>query len=646
MKLRLSLLVTLMVAQFASAQMNPAVFAPMDWPTPNSYRTADGRPGQNYWQQRADYDIKASLDTAASRVTGTETITYTNNSPKDLSHLWLQLDQNLFKEGSRGNYEYDSPRIRWRGAFRNGGDELSSVVVIQNGVKEQAHFIINDTRMLIDLGKPLPAQGGKVQLEISWSFVVPRYGSDRMGRFESNDGTVYEVAQWYPRMYVYDDVRGWNPLPYLGEGEFYLEYGDFNVEITAPHDYIVVGTGVLQNPKEVLTRTERERLVEARTTDKTVHVISRDEVGDRDTRPAGHGDLTWKFHADSVRDFSWAASKSFIWDASHWDNILLMAVYPKEGIPTDTASANPGWESVVQMMRHTFKYYSTNYFHYPYPVAVNVAGIVGGMEYPMIVFCSVHARGQSLYSVTDHEFGHSWFPMVVGSDERRHAWMDEGFNTFINYYSNRDFYGDSAVQNRSMQADTIAKWMQTSWNDQPIDTRADQVLPSNLGFLEYRKPGFGLRLLREFIIGPDRFDPAFKAYIRRWAFKHPQPSDFFRTIEDYTGEDLSWFWRGWFCSTHVLDQSIDSVVADSPVTVVYISNDRGLVMPTELQVTFADGDTSNYKLPVEIWFNGERYRFPVYDERKVVKVVLDPSHELPDVQRSNNVWTLPGESKK
>ena len=645
MKLRLSLLVTLMVTQFAFAQINSSVFPPMDWPTPNSHRTADGRPGQNYWQQRADYDIKATLDTAASRVSGTETITYTNNSPEELSHLWLQLDQNLFKEGSRGNYEYDSPRIRWRGAFRNGGDELSSIVVIQNGVKEQAHFIINDTRMMIELSEPLPAHGGKVQLEISWSFVVPRYGSDRMGRFESSDGTVYEVAQWYPRMYVYDDVHGWNPLPYLGEGEFYLEYGDFNVQITAPRDYIVVGTGVLQNPDEVLTRTERERLDEARNTDKTVHVISEEEVGNPDTRPAGLGDLTWKFHADSVRDFSWAASKSFIWDASHWDNILLMAVYPKEGIASDTASVNPGWESVVQMMRHTFKYYSTNYFHYPYPVAVNVAGIVGGMEYPMIVFCSVHARGQSLYSVTDHEFGHSWFPMVVGSDERRHAWMDEGFNTFINYYSNRDFYSDSAVQNRSMQADTIAKWMLTSWNDQPIDTRADQVLPSNLGFLEYRKPGFGLRLLREFIIGPNRFDPAFRAYIRRWAFKHPQPSDFFRTIEDYTGEDLSWFWRGWFYSTNVLDQAIDSVVADTPVTIVYMSNDSGLVMPTELQVTFDDGKTSEYKLPVEIWFNGDRYRFPIYGDRKIVKVELDPNHELPDVRRSNNVWTLSGDDR-
>ncbi len=646
MRLRLVAFMIVAIAPLLLAQSNPATFAPMDWPTPNSYRAADGRPGPEYWQQRADYDIKATLDTSADRVTGSETITYTNNSPEPLSHLWLQLDQNLFKEGSRGNDEYDSPQARWRGAFKNGGDELSSVVVVQDGKEEAAHFIISDTRMMIQLSEPLPGHGGKLQLRISWSFIVPRYGSDRMGMFNAKEGKVYEIGQWYPRMYVYDDVHGWNPLPYLGEGEFYLEYGDFDVELTVPRDLVVVGTGVLQNPGQVLTKTERDRLAEAMKTDKTVHVISQDQVGRPDTRPAGKGDLTWKFNAKNVRDFSWAASRSFIWDASHWDNILLMAAYPKEGIAPDSSSRKPGWEDVIQMMRHTFMYYSTNYYHYPYPVAVNVAGNVHGMEYPMIVFCFVRARGQFLYSVTDHEFGHSWFPMTVGSDERRHAWMDEGFNTFINYYSNRDFYGDTARQNIMMRADTMAKIMLTPRNDQPIDTRADQVLPRNLGFLEYAKTAFGLKLLREFIVGPQRFDPAFKAYIRRWAFKHPQPSDFFRTIEDYTGEDLSWFWRGWFYSTHVLDQAIDSVVDDSTMTVVYISNDRGLVMPTELQVTFADGKISDYKLPVEIWFNGNDYRFPIYDDRKVEKVVLDPDYELPDVQRANNVWTFSGSASK
>lgn len=628
----------LLCAPLLFAQSNPSTFAPMNWPTPNSCRTADGRPGPGYWQQRADYNIKVSLDTAANMVTGSETITYTNNSPDDLSHLWLQLDQNLFKDGSRGNDEYDSPRVRWRGAFRKGGDVLESVSVIQDGEKEDIHYLVDGTRMIIYLAKPLPARGGKLDIQISWHFSVPKYGSDRMGKFRSKDGMIYEIAQWYPRMYVYDDVHGWNPLPYLGEGEFYLEYGDFNVQITVPHGFIVAATGVLRNPDEVLTRTERDRLEEARKTDETVHVIPADQVGSPDTRPSGDGDLTWVFQADSVRDFTWAASRAFIWDASHWNDILLMAVYPKEGIAADTSARKPGWESVVQMMRHTFMYYSTNYYPYPYPVAVNVAGRVLGMEYPMIVFCSVHARGQFLYRVTDHEFGHSWFPMMVGSDERRHAWMDEGFNTFLNYYSNKDFYGDSSDQSKSLQADAIARDMLTSRNDQPIDTRADQVLPRNMGFLEYSKPAFGLMLLRQFVIGPKRFDPAFRAYIRRWAFKHPQPSDFFRTIDDYTGEDLSWFWRGWFYTTHVLDQAVDSVVADSAVTRIYMSNDSGLVMPTELQVTFANGDSSDIKLPVEIWFDGNDYSYPVYSDMKVVRVVIDPNHELPDVDRSNNIW--------
>ncbi len=621
----------------AQAQSSGNIFEPLHLPTPNSVRTADGRPGPDYWQQRADYRIDARLDTITDRISGREVITYTNNSPNPLTHLWLQLDQNLFKEGSWGNLEYDNPRARWRGAFKNGGDSLQSIVVVQDGKRSLAKYIVSDTKMEIYLERSIPPRGGKVQLDIAWSFVVPHYGSDRMGRFQPKDGTIYEIAQWYPRMYVYDDVHGWNPLPYLGEGEFYLEYGHFDVSITVPRDYIVVATGVLQNPKDVLTKTELRRLEEARKTDSTVHVIPISDMGNPETMPRGTGEMTWRFHAENVRDFTWAESKAFVWDASHWDNILLMAVYPPEGIKADSAKI-PGWEDVIQMMRHTFMFYSTRYYHYPYPVATNVAGIVGGMEYPMIVFCSVHARGQYLYNVTDHEFGHSWFPMTVGSDERRHAWMDEGFNTFINYYSNHDYYGDLARQNIMLRADSIAKRMLMPVNDQPIDTRADQIKPRNLGFLEYFKTAFGLRLLREFIVGQKLFDPAFKAYIKRWAFKHPQPADFFRTIQDYTAESLNWFWRGWFYSTHVLDQAVDSVKADTGVTLIYLSNNRGLVMPTQLEVTLANGTSKVYKLPVEIWYDGNRYTFPVYGHEKVERVVLDPNHVLPDVNRNNNTW--------
>jgi len=491
--------------------------------------------------------------------------------------------------------------------------------------------------MRIELANSVSARGGKVQLEVAWSFEVPKYGSDRLGRFESKDGTIYEIAQWYPRMYVYDDVNGWNPMPYLGAGEFYLEYGNFDVEITVPRNYIVVATGTLQNPAQVLTKTERDRLAEARKSDSTIHVISENEIALPDMRPNGSGDLTWKFHAENVRDFSWAASEAFIWDASHWDNILLMAVYPREGISTG-ASEEPGWEKDVEFMRHTFKFYSETYYHFPYPVATNVAGVVGGMEYPMIVFCSVHARGQRLYSVTDHEFGHSWFPMTVGSDERRYAWMDEGLNTFINYYSNTDYYGDTSYVLRIENADSIAKRMDSPLNSRPIMNFSDNIEPQYYGFLEYYKTAFGLHLLRDCFLGPKKFDLGFKSYIHRWAFKHPQPADFFRTIEDYSGEDLSWFWRGWFYSTHVLDQAIDSVTSDSAKTLVYLSNKRGLVMPCEVKVTFADAKTDTFNLPIEAWYDGNTYVLPVYDERKVDKVEIDPKHILPDIDRSNNIW--------
>ena len=616
-------------------------FSPTIFAAPTEVRSADGRPGPLYWQQRADYKIQVSLDTVWHRISGNEVIYYTNNSPFPLDYIWLQLDQNVLKPGSLGSMEYNSPFGRWSGGFKQGGDSLGDVIVVQEGKAYRPKSFVNDTRMRIELERPLKPNGGKVEVRINWKFNIPLFGVSRMGALKTEKGWIYEIAQWYPRLAVYDDVHGWNTLPYLGQGEFYLEYGDFDVSITVPRNLIVVATGVLKNPAAVLTRAEINRLAQALKTDSTIHIISESEVGDIHTRPTGTGNLTWKFHASNVRDFSWAASRAFIWDASHWDNILLMAVYPKEGVAVDSLKEkSPGWEKVVQFMRHTFKFYSEHYYHYPYPVATNVGGIVGGMEYPMIVFCSVKSRGQALYFVTDHEFGHSWFPMTVGSDERRYPWMDEGINTFINFYSNDDYYGKSSVENRLMTADTIAHWMKSDWNNQPIMTYADQIVPMRLGFLAYRKPAFGLRLLKEIILAPGEFDNAFRTYIRNWAFKHPQPSDFFRTIENYTGEDLSWFWNGWFYSTHVLDQSVDSVKTDTTHTLIYLSNRRGLVMPAIVKVTYESGKEQEFKLPVEIWFLGDKYTMRLNEHEIVKEVVLDPNHELPDVDRSNNEWIL------
>jgi len=619
----------------AQAQAQPTVFEPLTLPAPSLQRMASGEPGPNYWQQRVDYRIRATLDTTTHRITGSEIITYTNNAPLALQELWLQLDQNLFAAGSLGDALIE-PGSRWRGAFEGGGFQITRLEVVQQGRRYTPNYLIDDTRMRIDLEMPLPAQGGQVQLEIDFSFIVPEYGADRMGRLRVAQGTVYEIAQWYPRLYVFDDMNGWNVAPYLGQGEFYLEYGNFDVEITVPRNFIVVATGELLNPTEVLTEEQQARLAQARRSAETVYIIRPEEVGRPETRPAGEGPLTWHFRAENVRDFAWAASQAFIWDAASWQHVLLMSVYPKEGLGTPE---QPGWEHSTRYLRHSIAHYSEMWYPYPYPVAINVAGIVGGMEYPMIVFCSVRARGQGLFGVTDHELGHTWFPMIVGSDERRYAWQDEGLNTFINYYAHQAFYGSASQRSQLMEADYIARLMQDTLLHQPIMTYPDRIRPQALGFVAYRKPGYGMRLLREYVLGPERFDRAFRAYIHRWAFKHPQPADFFRTIENVAGEDLDWFWRGWFYSTDLLDQAIDSVRVAEGQTRLYLHNRQGLVFPVVVEATYADGRKARYRFPVELWATGTRQTVEIPGE--AVQVALDPDHLLPDVDRTNNIWPVP-----
>ncbi len=612
---------------------NQDIFRPVQLAPASEVRLGSGAPGADYWQQRADYSIKVRLDDAKHMVLGTETIVYTNNSPDSLDFLWLQLDQNLFSPDSRGSFVNTSNR--WRGSFNEGGFKLRRVAVSTNDRVTDARYKVTDTRMRIDLEHPVAPRGGTIELHIDWSFIVPEYGADRMGRLQTKKGWVYEIAQWYPRMAVYDDINGWNTLPYLGQGEFYLEYGDFDVEITAPRQFVVVGTGELLNPGEVLTGSQQERLALARRSDSTVNIIRRDEAAKKSSRPRGDGPLTWRYHAANVRDFSWAASRAFLWDATSWDGILIMSVYPEEGIGPDSAG-NAGWEKATDFARHTISHYSTRWFHYPYPVAINVAGIVGGMEYPMIVFCSVNARGQGLFGVTDHEFGHSWFPMIVGNDERRYAWMDEGFNTFINHYSNLAYFGQNASRLQRTNPDFIARRMQEPIADQPILTFPDNIRREGLGFLAYRKPGFGLVLLREYVLGPERFDRAFRTYIRRWAYKHPKPADFFRTMNEVSGEDLDWFWRGWIMGTGVLDQAVDSVTTDANGTNIFLGNHGELVMPLELELVTGNG-THKLRLPVEVWKTTNTYTITV-PGMQVKQVTVDPGRYLPDVHRDNNVW--------
>ncbi|HEV8176258.1 MAG TPA: M1 family metallopeptidase [Gemmatimonadales bacterium] len=613
-------------------------FRRLDLPTPNTIRTGTGAAGSDYWQQRVDYVIRASLDTAAQRITGEEHISYTNNSPDTLHYLWLQLDQNLFNSSSRGFrlFQQDS-RFGTRGA--EGGVTLTRVaqpaVPAQKGraavPDSPLKYLVSGTLMKVDLQRPLPPRGRQV-LDIAWSFPFGP-NSNRMG-LEMIDGShVYEVAQWYPRLAVYDDVRGWNTDQYLGQGEFYLEYGSFDVSISVPANMLVAATGTLRNPTQVLTATQRARLTRARNSDSTVIIRGLDEVSDPASRPLSRSGMhTWRFTADSVRDFAWAAARHFVWDAARANGgkTLAMSFYPP--------SAEPVWNQSTQYVRFAVDNYSS-WYRYPYPVAINVNGIEGGMEYPMIVFCHNRTDPQALFSVTDHEIGHTWFPMIVGNNERRYAWMDEGFNTFMNRYNWEKKY-PGAYNRRGDPGLYIP--LALSGKEESIMTPADRI-GGSLSTTAYTKPGLGLILLRDHIIGRDRFDPAFKQYVTRWAYKHPTPADFFRSIEDGVGEDLSWFWRSWFYTTETLDQTVDSVASDSGsiASRVYLRNAGAMPMPVELELVMDDGTTKQMSLPVEVWYGGNRYNVLVPEARKVIRVTIDPRKLYPDVRRENNVWTAP-----
>ncbi len=613
------------------------IFSPLPLPPATEFRSAVGTPGPRYWQQRADYSIKASLDTATRRLAGSEQITYTNNSPDTLRFVWMQLDQNLFRPGSVGSLLFPSDS-RFGSAGFEGGFEIESVTQAKSIVAKKSvapaplRTRVDDTMMYVELAFPL-APGGTAHLNLSYAFNIPEHGADRMGR----DGALYEMAQWYPRMAVYDDVHGWNTDQYLGQGEFYLEYGNIDYEITLPAGYIVAGSGVLQNPAQVLTPTERSRLASAVKSDSTMAIVTADELSAGAARPRTDGTLTWRFKAERVRDVAWAASPDFLWDASGWNGVLAQALYRPSSVAT--------WKDAARMSRFSILEYSTHWFQYPYPQITAVEGPVSGMEYPMV---AMEARGDDpadLYNVITHEIGHMWYPMTVGSDERRYAWMDEGFNTFINTFSEEDYWNrdDTGVRRNESRHVTSLDQSPTA---QPIMTPANRYRNNdNLGSLAYVKPSIMLLALRNKVLGPEVFDSAFREYTRRWAFKHPQPADFFRTIEEVSGRDLSWFWRSFFFTTSSLDQAVESVkLGRDSSALVTIRNEGSAVMPVELQLSFEDGTTQLLKLPVEIWYFGDRYRLRVPPDERLVAARVNPDGAFPDVDPSDDAWQLPGTS--
>ncbi|MEO6522989.1 MAG: M1 family metallopeptidase [Mucilaginibacter sp.] len=637
----------------------------------NDLRTADGQPGPKYWQNRADYKLTARLDTAKNEITGSEILTYTNNSPQKLGFIWMQLDQNLFKLDSRGNKQV--PLVRdstknnaivqqsrnWgQGQDFDAGYKIKSVKILSTPkgsktvTETDARYLINDTRMQVYLPTELAAAGGQLKLKIDYSFISPDYGSDRMGIIlqgnksgESKNGKVFQVAQWYPRMCVYDDLQGWNTLPYTGESEFYLEYGDFDINITAPAKDIVVCSGELLNPKDVYTAQQQKRWAQAAQSDATVMIRSANEIADPASRPSGKPELTWHFQIKNARDASWAASAAFVIDAAKINlpsgkKPLAISAYPVESIPApgDTSRRKPQWNRGTEMIKATLEYNSNKWFEYPYPNATGVAGKAGGMEYPGIVFCSL-AGG---WGVIDHEFGHNWFPMVVGSNERLYGWMDEGFNTFINtlstaYSLKGEFYRPPNPAGVTRTWNTF-----TAPTLEPILSNPDNLKEANNGTLLYSKPSAGLVMLREQILGPQRFDYAFQTYIKRWAYKHPSPDDFFRTMEAASGESLQWFWRGWFENTWRLDVAVRAVryVDGDPKkgAVITIDNLEKMAMPVVLDIKTVSGKTERVNFTAEIWERNVSWSFKYPSTEAIESVTYNPDNKLPDYNPVNNVW--------
>ncbi|AFK05361.1 aminopeptidase precursor [Emticicia oligotrophica DSM 17448] len=607
------------------------------------YRSASGAPGPMYWQNKADYKINVKLDETNNTISGEVEITYRNNSQDKLPFLWLQLDQNQFTNNSRGGKTTTIAGGRFGNTGFEGGYNIQFVSVEKNALVGKkntsrsiyAEHLIDDTRLQIRLSEPMQANE-VVKIKITYLFNIPRYGSDRMGKQETQDGIIYEIAQWYPRMSVYDDIEGWNTLPYLGAGEFYLEYGDFEYNITVPASHIVVGSGELLNPNEVLTSEQLKKLNEAKNSDKTVIIRGASEVNDPKSRPRNDGTLTWKFRCKQARDIAWASSKAFIWDACKINlpsgkTALAQSVYPKE------SDGNDAWGRSSEYVKGCIEFYSKYIYEYSYPSAVNVAGVVGGMEYPGIVFCDYRDKNESLWGVTDHEFGHNWFPMIVGSNERKYAWMDEGFNTFINSLSTKNFNNGEYYS-----PENVRQMTPYYYERDPIMNIPDVVQDNNLGIAAYMKPGYGLTMLREVILGEKRFDYAFKEYVNRWAFKHPTPFDFFRTIEDAAGEDLSWFWKGWFIYDWKIDQGVKDVnyIQQDPNkgSVITIENLEKLPMPVTIEIRESNGTNKRVELPYEIWQRGSTWSFKYDSKSAIESIIIDPDNKLPDVNPRNNQW--------
>ena len=683
-------------------------------PTPNSYRTGAGAPGPAYWQQRADYEIAVVLNDEDQSITGNEIITYYNNSPSTLNFLWIQLDQNVrakdsdkYKINERfyPGYTVDAkrlPHLTFDADF-DGGFRIISIEDIEgNGLS----FHRVKTMMRIDLVEPLKP-GSVVKFQIDWNYLIGnrRDDDERSGYeyFPEDDNYLYAIAQFYPRMAVFDDFNGWQNKQFLGQGEFTLNFGNFDVKITAPADHVIAATGSLVNESLVLNSIQLERLQSARASFDAPVVIITEEEAVLNEGSRSNQTKTWHYKADNVRDFAWVSSRKFIWDAQavqlDQKTTMAMSLYPKEG--------NPLWEQEsTKAVVNTLKTYSEMTIEYPYPVAISVHTAAIGMEYPMICFNygRPDKKGDyssmtkwSMISVIIHEVGHNFFPMIINSDERQWSWMDEGLNTFLETKTSMEWYPEMPIQ---LGTPATIKDFMSGEKDfmRPIMTNSENIL--FFGNNAYSKPSAALFLLRETIMGPELFDYSFKEYARRWAFKHPKPADFFRTIEDASAIDLDWFWRGWFYTTDHVDINLQGVswyVLSEPASKfqskykstyvdgtkltafqatpqpwyvfkdkkgliddylhpvnqdavmekfigknayeLFFRNDGGLISPIIIKWIYEDGTSEIEQIPAEIWRINELNVSKVFIKEKVVsQIILDPLDQTADVNFQNNYF--------
>lgn len=664
-----------------------------DLPTPNGVRTASGAPGREYWQQQVDYDIDATLDDRTQRLTGRELITYHNNSPDTLRFLWVQLDQNLFTPTSIGNLTRTgelragvraSAVVGLGGADSSGyfGGYTLSAVTSATGVPLK--YTINGTMMRVELGAPLPP-GSTRALRIAWQYpILPTttnqaQGNPRSGQefFPRDSNYVYNIAQWFPRLAVYSDDAGWQHKQFLGGGEFTLPFGNYVVRITVPSDHIVAATGTLENPLTVLSASQRARLARAKASDSILHIVTPTEATANE-RSRQSATKTWVFRAQNVRDFAFATSRKFIWDARGVDiagkRVIAQSYYPIE--------AEPLWgQYSTRAVAHALVTYSQQTIPYPYPQATSVHWNGSGMEYPMICFNPRRPNADGTYddatkfgliSVVIHEVGHNFFPMIVNSDERQWTWMDEGLNSFTQFLSERAW--DATYPSRRGPARNVIDYMRLDKSlQEPIMTNSESV--QSLGNNAYLKAATALNILRETVMGPALFDAAFKEYARRWAFKHPTPADFFRTLEDVSAVDLDWYWRGWFYGVENVDMAVDTVKAfrldaraDSTASPadrdrvekfvsglsasdratlkgkqylyeVDFKNVGGLVMPLIVEFEYDDGTREVVRIPAEIWrVNASTVTKAFATRKKVTAITVDPAEETADTDLSNNTW--------